>query len=459
MLLGLLLISTVLGAGSVSMIDDHLVDIKNATLISVHSTAKSSHQLDLSGLGLRRLTNGSFAKATGIKILDLANNSITSLTGSIFSGLWKLEHLSLANNSINHFAGVFAGLHNLKTLDISGNPSKSLGPGVFQGLSKSINVIARGNSFKKISTDLFAMAAADQDDDEAEYDYEDQQDQHNDEAPKPGWASVIQTTPKLRVKVCIDQGQVMLMERVRRSEVLQAGCSLVKNDDCCSLYIDDLGIKGFDSGWYRVANNPETRISTITIKGNDIVRVTEELLNDLPASVRTVDLSRNKIRRLERSVIRNNHINFLYLSNNSISVIEEGALTGMKLWQLNLAGNRLTDTKFLATLPPGLTKLFLHRNRIEDFTNEPLVNFYRLSDLDLSGNRITSLRSNSLRGLPFLVNLDLSRNLIENLEPGCFKAVKTLRFLGLGDNEIGDLDAGVFEDLPRLHRLGLVGTD
>ena len=73
--------------------------------------------LDLSGLGIKTLTDGSFDGLHALHSLDISNNMVSFLDRDVFQGLERLHNLNMSRNKIADYeAGLFLSLRSLKSL-------------------------------------------------------------------------------------------------------------------------------------------------------------------------------------------------------------------------------------------------------------------------------------------------------------------------------------------------------
>ena len=163
----------------------------------------------------------------------------------------------------------------------------------------------------------------------------------------------------IRVKICKKKGNVKYLGVLNKNESLSCDCSeveIIHNIGVLSL--QQLGISTFKVGWYQLEDLP---IRLINLRGNNIVRLTSKMLNDLPDTITTVNLADNKIERLEKGTIECQHLKYVNFKGNFISEIEEDALNKTNLTTLVIDGNRLKDTKFMTTLLSNLEKINLSK--------------------------------------------------------------------------------------------------
>ena len=381
MLLLIFLLIPIVLADEIVLDKNYVITIYNNTLKSIDLTGtlnmiESKHrtdeieskdtltELNLSGLGLQDINENVFDNLVHLKSLNLANNSLSNLPRFIFSNLTNLENLSLADNDMWYFErGVFVGLSSLKSLNISNNREMLIfmGAGDYFGLPKSCDIFMKGNRFVYINPDVFNPPP----DEFLSYPfYNDTFKNHTIDVQE----SIISYSTDIilpsveidiRVKICKEEGNVNYLGVLNKNESLSSDCSeveIIHNMGILSL--QQLGISTFKKGWYQLEDLP---IRLINLRGNNIVRLTSEMLNDLPDTITTVNLADNKIERLEKGTIECQHLKYVNFKGNFISEIEEDALNKTNLTTLVIDGNRLKDTKFMTTLLSNLEKINLSK--------------------------------------------------------------------------------------------------
>ncbi|KAM8794520.1 adhesion G protein-coupled receptor A2 [Eudromia elegans] len=101
-------------------------------------------------------------------------------------------------------------------------------------------------------------------------------------------------------------------------------------------------------------------------------------------------------------------------------------------------------------LPDGTAALLLSNNRITVLQNGSFFGLRALQKLDLRNNLISTVQPGAFLGLPELKRLDLSNNRIGCLSGGVFRGLAALVRLNVSGNIFSSLPAGVFDELPSL---------
>ena len=421
----------------------YVIKIENETLNTLRSIeviGDSLEQLNLYDLSLNRIADFAFDNVGHIKILNLSNNSLRWLWENTFTNLMNLEQLYLPYNKIFSLRRPFAVLSNLKVLDLSNNLITHLRASDFYGLTKSCVIALRGDAIFGMSTELFKNRIRTLNNPEVDNTH------HLSDKDMYSHESVI------RIKICFNGTKLISAENYTEGEKLAIGCSTDTVYGGGVLFLGSLGIAEFQKGWYKLENSP---INHIDLSSNKITRLTSEMLNDLPERISIVSLGRNNILRLEKGIIANEHLREIHFSYDSIIEIEDEVFINTNLTTLTLSHNYLADTKFIATLPPTLTKIELDYNKITEISRESFLKLNKLQDLVLSENYITEIHRDSLHGLLGLKKLHLMNNRMRKIEAGSFKDLTALEVLHLEFNYITKLEPGVLADLRNIKKIFL----
>ncbi|KAL6440403.1 hypothetical protein ACFW04_003142 [Cataglyphis niger] len=447
-----------------------ILDIYNGILKNIRFVEGSNHaELDLSNSSLRGLEKNTFDNVLDTESLILADNLLTTLPDFVFSNLTRLRSLSLSGNQISNVRNLFIGLENLRLLDISRNPIQHLGRGHLFGLTKSVKILTDGNILWSISTDVFTNSFLKEEElkrlaatmnqenfmeksEEKEKKVDSAERDTQELVVKP--QEVVQSLNKdTRVKICKCDGIVTSLAIFEKDEELVEGCVQVSIDvDETRVNLSEQGISGFQKNWYRLRSLP---ISSLDLSSNEITEITKETLNDLPANLTYVNFLGNRIRRIRRQVIENDHLKRFNFKGNLIEEIEEGAFERIKLRGLFLADNQLESLNFVSSLPDTLTEFVASGNRIASISDNAFSKLSRLLYLNLDDNEIETLQSGVFQGLESLQSLTLTNSNITTVELSAFRGLTALRTLDLHRNSIRDLQKGTFAELTALKELNL----
>ncbi|KAI6193751.1 hypothetical protein M3Y96_01052000 [Aphelenchoides besseyi] len=237
-------------------------------------------------------------------------------------------------------------------------------------------------------------------------------------------------------------------------------------------------------------------LEQLSLAHNQFTKFDLQFLNNRADKLAALDLSYNKLTRLEihnsrHSIsflnLRHNNLEFidtflllgchkllhLDLSLNSIMEIHVDAFqTAKKLKFLDLSGNQLPTIwretfshqelleildlsyNYLSFLEPGVfgkdnvVKLSLRRNNFSIIPTKALGSIRKsLKELDLSFNSIRVLDTSDFSGLHGITKLILSHNKIETIEANAFEDMPWLEYLDLSNNPITTWSPHVFRGI------------
>lgn len=196
----------------------------------------------------------------------------------------------------------------------------------------------------------------------------------------------------------------------------------------------------------------------LNLSGLDLAALPEALLSpkSLPeaSSVRALDLSCNRLRRLELDLSPLTSLETLNLSDNQLTTLE-GLILPASLRTLQLNGNQLASFPLLTLLSqcPSLTSLYLSGNKLASLP-EGLEELVALRTLYLGSNQLSSLPEGLLFP-PGLVSLYLGGNRLSAV-PATLGLLTRLRVLHLHDNQLTELPASLVQlselEVLNLHR-------
>ena len=157
---------------------------------------------------------------------------------------------------------------------------------------------------------------------------------------------------------------------------------------------------------------------------------------DLLSNITMLDLSRNQIVTIQKHTFINlMDLTRLYLRNNHISYIEDGAFDGLSNVEiLDLRANKLIDIPYISNMP--LRYLRMATNPI------PWLNTSRFANLPiklLTLNRMYLDKVGSFPMLTDLAEINLNRNRITKLSHGFLNGFNSLRKLILDHNKLPSL--------------------
>lgn len=183
--------------------------------------------------------------------------------------------------------------------------------------------------------------------------------------------------------------------------------------------------------------------------------ITPQLRKEL-AAASSLDLSDNRLTTLNLSLIVNERLNSLNLSNNSFAYIPLTEKASLKT--LNLNSNNIS----ISSMAPNiyLRNLYLSNNNIENVSSLNLSLLKNLETLDISCNRLKNLETSFFpERMHNLKHLNLAHNELGAIYRETFYNLLSLNTLLLSHNNITDIDYETFLALPNLQYLDLSFND
>lgn len=176
-----------------------------------------------------------------------------------------------------------------------------------------------------------------------------------------------------------------------------------------------------------------------------------------PRALVFLDLSENKVRSLKNYMFTNySSLKTLNLSNNKIDDLPRNVFGNLDLEVLRLSHNQLTAIPFQVFAPTEkLRVLDLSYNGIVTILDHFFKFNRHIEELLLNNNNVTKLTSNALADLTQLKRLDLSTNSLESVAKGLFDALNNLEYLNLANNPISNVPSSTFRGLTNLRWINL----
>lgn len=426
------------------------VQVADGTLTSVYPSTNEKF-LNLSGLQLKHITSRAFDKTVQITSLDLSNNQINSLSDNVFSKLTNLVQLSIVNNSRHlNITRQFLRLKKLKLLDLT-DSKFNYGKDSFAGLPDDCE-LRQERIITHLEPKLFGIKEFLQIGKQnlAKFNCS-----HRQPIPLTKLMSqevnrdiklIGSVKSNLNVTFCYNNERVELVVLVPIP-----GCGSISSPPEI-LSLSNRGIRYFKSNWCRLANS--YNLLELIIENNELTEIDENLLNELPRSIVTVSLRRNKLKELKGKIMKNNKLQKLDLAFNRIDRVDKDAFRKTtSLVDLSLQNNIISDLNFVSGLPITLVRLHLGNNNITILPNNTFVHLKNLYILDLSGNKIKSLNERTFFGLDRLSDLHLDNNEFEIIEKGPFDNLTCVQVLSFSGNEIFAIDKGFAKNMNNMKAL------
>ncbi|XP_058793668.1 tsukushi [Phymastichus coffea] len=161
-----------------------------------------------------------------------------------------------------------------------------------------------------------------------------------------------------------------------------------------------------------------------------------DIPDNLRSNVEVLDARENRIRELRNnSLKRYSNLRFLYLADNFVQTIPEGAFESTYYLEvLDLSKNGLTDLPKSLFRMNNLRNLYFEENQLHDPVFEVTGVTAPLKWLYLSGNKLTQIPR--LSPIPLVTILNVSHNQITRVTTEDIAPLCLLEYLDLRDNPI-----------------------
>ncbi|KAG5881185.1 hypothetical protein JTB14_034962 [Gonioctena quinquepunctata] len=207
----------------------------------------------------------------------------------------------------------------------------------------------------------------------------------------------------------------------------------------------------FQSGWYKAHQKGRRHnLSDVSYIDSSIVPDTKYLR----IRAKIPNIFRGGIRKLE-------NVETLKIVLCGISEVEPGSFENLpNLKTLALHDNVLEQIRVGVFNHLHLSKLYLHRNKIQVIESQAFDDMPELILLKLNSNSISFLDSNWFKNTPRLTELFFRRNQLRSIPSGAFRNIKgSHNFDGtriyLSKNYISSIDPTAFSELKEMNQLWL----
>ncbi|XP_043289270.1 protein artichoke-like [Venturia canescens] len=188
------------------------------------------------------------------------------------------------------------------------------------------------------------------------------------------------------------------------------------------------------------------KLIKLSLKGNQISKISEHTFAGLEDSLSDLDLEENKLKLFPMTALRRlDGLASLRLAWNEISeIVDDGYSKLNSLLILDLSSNNFDKLGEDCFRPcPILHTLSLYYNSIETIHKDAFVSLKDLESIDLSNNKIVFLDVTTFKGNERLRTIELSHNHIHYIG-GVFSRLPKLRELYLAENNILEIPADAF---------------
>ncbi|XP_029165946.1 toll-like receptor Tollo [Nylanderia fulva] len=194
------------------------------------------------------------------------------------------------------------------------------------------------------------------------------------------------------------------------------------------------------------------RTQYLSLADNEVPSIPRQILSHL-SLLRTLDLSRNRITRIDSDDFKYNPmLQHLAMAGNAISEMTPGSLPPL-VKHLHVGRNHLNSLNHTLRDLNQLEWLLINSNELTSLDGELPSSGHNLKMLYAVDNRLTHLPA-EFRYLHRLETLFLQHNKIRNLD-GTLQKARRLKFLELSYNELQELNADDFIEAEMLEDLEL----
>ncbi|XP_033224857.1 insulin-like growth factor-binding protein complex acid labile subunit [Belonocnema kinseyi] len=195
-----------------------------------------------------------------------------------------------------------------------------------------------------------------------------------------------------------------------------------------------------------------SRTQYMSLADNEIPSIPRQILSHL-GLLRTLDLSRNRISRIESDDFKYNpHLQFLFMAGNTLSELVPGSLPPL-IKHLHVGRNHLKSLNRTLRDLNQLEWLLINSNEITYLDGELPSSGHNLKMLYAADNKLTHLPP-EFRFLHRLELLFLQHNRIRSLD-GTLSKARRLKFLELSHNDLQELTDEDFVEVENLEDLEL----
>ncbi|XP_019158225.1 PREDICTED: receptor-like protein 12 [Ipomoea nil] len=395
--------------------------------------------------------------STSVPNLSYLDMSSNPLTGGIHSSLFMLPSLKILYLNDNKFSGELEEFSNtsssiLEQLYLSGNQLSGVVPTSIFELPNLIHLSLASNNFNgsvkiKMLQNLKNLISLDLSSNSLTVEENDDDDDRSFHLPQLGFLGLDKCN--LSDFPIFLKSQVKLRSlSVKDNHIRGYVPSWLGNNTLRTLDLSGNPLKFLEPS--AMGNSSFTSLYALAMHSCNISKL-PEILKVLNA-LEYLDLSDNKIEGEIPSWIWKNELQFVNISHNFFSALNEfPSNISLNVFALYLHGNRIKGS-----LPSGICNMSYLRvldasdNNLSGLIPECHVNLTSLSVLNLKGNRYDQMPSTFTFAYNNLRSLNINGNRLKGKLPRSLANCKMLEILDLGNNMICDTFPFWLEKLPSL---------
>ncbi|XP_076294700.1 uncharacterized protein LOC143215946 isoform X2 [Lasioglossum baleicum] len=350
-------------------------------------------ELYLAENNILEIPSEAFIGSGNLAVVYLQQNAIRRIDGKGLATLTQLAQLHLSNNYIEKVPKEFLEhCMNLSSLSLDGNKIRQLEPGTFSKLQQLRELRLQDNRISEVKRGVFS--------------------------PLP---SLLELHLQNNAITNMETGALKTLNSLQHVNL--QGNQLTMLGDVFQLSTSESSSGG-------------SSLVSIQLDSNGLAVLHNDSLRG-QASVRIMWLGHNRLTYLQAPLFRDLLlVERLYLTNNTISKIEDGAFQPMQALKfLELSMNKLSHiTARTFSELHELEELYLQDNGLKRLDPYALTALRKLRVLDLANNHLTILQNSIFQeGLPIRI-LNLKNCSIRSIESGAFRGLSNLTDLNLDDN-------------------------
>ncbi|XP_076761921.1 uncharacterized protein LOC143429939 [Xylocopa sonorina] len=423
------------------------------------------HTLSLYYNSIETIHKDAFVSLKELESIDLSHNKIVFLDVATFKGNERLRNIELSHNHIHYIGGVFARLPELRELYLAENNILEIPGDAFIGSVSLAVVYLQQNAIRRIDargltslTQLAQLHLSNNYIEKVPREFLEHcgnlsslsLDGNKIHELQPGTFFKLHQLRELRlqdnniteVKRGVFSPLPSLLELHLQNNAITdmetGALSTLNSLQHVNLQGNQLSVLGdvFQLSTSESSSSGGSSLVSIQLDSNGLAVLHNDSLRG-QASVRIMWLGHNKLTHLQAPLFRDLLlVERLYLTNNTISRIEDGAFQPMQALKfLELSMNKLSHvTARTFSELHELEELYLQDNGLRRLDPYALAALKKLKVLDLANNHLSSLHDAIFQGNLPIKTLNLKNCSIVTVESEAFRGLNNLSDLNLDDN-------------------------
>lgn len=416
---------------------------------------------------VHHVPNGTFAHLPNLQNLRLDHNILNVTDPLAFQNLTQLKSLNLSYNYISELSpSLFKDLHSLSFLSLTHNNLKTLPEGIFS-TAVSLNILLIRENYLTNFTGIAESVSHLKNLSKLDLCFNNLTSLNHSNVSLPESLTTLYISRNnlstlgcngsfLRFVQVLDLSYNARLHTEAFQGVDLKGINYLRLQSTGVHIVDFLNITNVPPGHVDFSGtslNNDTKltelcrflrklpwIKNLDLSSNEIKNLTNLTLHDCPKIRRTLNVSRNQLKRIGCLYFleKQNQIKIFNVEHNHITSLPSCCQHRVHL--------------------PRLQEVSYRYNHILSVNSDAFCHTPNLKTLQLNINTISFLHQNALKGLQQLETLRLDNNLLTNLYNNTFKDLGNLKILNLRNNRIAVIFNGTFSSLGNLTSLDLGGN-